>query len=352
MTTQTSQAMDTAIRIGLVALLALWCFEIAAPFVSPIVWAAIIAIGVYPLFLFLKKKTGMSDGWTSTILTLAMLALLIMPTITLTEVMIENTSALYSYLENDELEVPPPREGVGDLPIIGERLEAFWQLAHEDHKAALGKFEPQLKKLVAWLLSTIAVTGLSILVFVFSIIIAGIFMASAQRVKEAVEVVFTRLAGEHGPELTSLSRDTVESVVRGILGIALLQAVLAGLGFMIMDIPATGLLVVVCLVLAIVQIDILIVLIPLSIFAFSDPDTGAIAAVVFLIWNIAVGLMNNVLKPILLAQGVEAPMAVIFIGAIGGMMLSGIIGLFVGAVVMVLGYTLFMSWVRQSASER
>jgi len=112
-----------------------------------------------------------------------------------------------------------------------------------------------------------------------------------------------------------------------------------------MGVPAAGLLAFICLILAIVQIDILIVLIPLSIYAFSVSGTGA--AVAFLVWNIAVGLLNNVLKPILLAKGVNAPMAVIFIGAIGGMLHYGSIGLFVGALVMVLGYTLFIAWLKQ-----
>jgi predicted PurR-regulated permease PerM len=186
MTADTSKAMDAAIRIGLVALLALWCFQIARPFISPIVWAAIIAIGAYPLFAFLKKKTGLSDGWTSTILTLAMLAILITPTIMLADALIENTNSLYNYLENDELDIPPPNEGVGDWPLIGEQLEAFWQQASDDPGAALGKFEPQIKKVATWLLSTIAVTGLNILIFTFSIIIAGVFMASANGVKEAL----------------------------------------------------------------------------------------------------------------------------------------------------------------------
>ncbi len=163
--------------------------------------------------------------------------------------------------------------------------------------------------------------------------------------------IFTRLSGERGQELTELSVATVKSVVTGILGIAVIQSTLAGLGFVVMDIPAAGVLAFVCLILAIVQIDILLILIPLSIYVFSVSSTGV--AVAFLVWNIAVGLLNNVLKPILLAKGVDAPMAIIFIGAIGGMMLNGIIGLFVGAVVMVLGYSLFMVWLKEGmeASE-
>jgi predicted PurR-regulated permease PerM len=347
MTTDTSKNMDFVIRIALLALLTFWCFQIARPFIGPVVWAAIIAIGVYPLFLLLKSKTGLSDGWSSTVLTLAMLAILIIPVVMLTEAMIENTQALSSYLEDDELSIPPPGENVGEWPIIGKKIESFWQEVSDDPHTALGHYEPQIKATMSWLFSTVAVTGLNILIFIFSIILSGVFIASAGGVKNAMESVLIRLVGDRGPELTSLSRDTVQSVVRGILGIAILQAILAGLGFMFMDIPMSGLLAVVCLVLAIVQIDILIVLIPLSIYAFSNPDTGTIAAMVFLVWNIIVGLLNNILKPILLAQGVEAPMAVIFIGAIGGMMWSGIIGLFVGAVIMVLGYTIFLSWLRQ-----
>jgi len=346
--TDTTKAMDIAIRISAVALLAFSCFQIASPFINPIIWAGIIAIGVYPVFEMMREKTGLSPGWASTILTVLMLAILIVPSYKLTEALIDNSQQLSKYLQDDELTIPPPGENIGDMPIIGEKLDEFWQKASDNPESVLGEFEPQITALMKSFTSAAAMASLNILVFVFSIILSGVFIASASGVKDSLENVFTRLAGERGPELMSLSKDTVQSVVRGILGIALLQTILAGIGFLVIGIPAAGLLAVICLVLAVVQIDILIVLIPLSILVFSNPETGTLAAVAFLVWNIIVGLMNNVLKPILLAQGVEAPMAVIFIGAIGGMMLSGIIGLFVGAVVMVLGYTLFLSWVREA----
>jgi len=347
MATQRATLIETAIQIGLIALLALWCFQIAAPFIGPIVWAGIIAIGIYPVYGWLKDKTGLSAGLTSTILTVGMLVILLTPTMILSGALIDNAHTLSTRIQNDELKIPPPVEGVGDWPLIGERLETFWSQASEDPKAVLGRFNAQLKSLSRWLISTAAGAGLGILVFVFSIIIAGVFLVSAQGAKQAVVSIFNRLAGDRGPELTELSLATVKSVVTGILGIAVIQSTLAGLGFMVMDIPAAGVLAFVCLILAIVQIDILIILIPLSIYIFSVSSTGV--AVAFLVWNIAVGLLNNVLKPILLAKGVDAPMAIIFIGAIGGMMLSGIIGLFVGAVVMVLGYTLFMVWLKEGA---
>lgn len=349
--TKSSKGLDTAIQIALVLLLALWSYQIAQPFIGPIVWAGIIAIAIYPLHKFLMRKTGLSNGLSATLLTVVLLAVLITPTVMLTEALIDNTQSLTNYLKDDQLKIPPPAEGIGDLPLVGKNLEAFWQLAADDPKAAIGKYEPQIKKVINWIISSVASTGLNIIVFIFSMILAGVFVASANGAKQAMQAVFTRVAGGRGVELTKISHDTVQSVVRGILGIAVLQAVLSGLGFLAMGIPASGVLAVVCLILAIVQIDILIILIPLSIMAFSDPETGTAAATAFLVWNIAVGLMNNVLKPILLAKGVKAPMAVIFIGAIGGMILSGIIGLFVGAVVMVLSYTLFMAWVRDEVSQ-
>jgi len=347
MKTTRKDVIETAIQIGLITLLVLWCYQIAAPFVGPIVWAGIIAIGVYPLFQWLKDKTGLSAGWTSTLITLALLVILITPSTILSSALLKNVQTLTAQIENNTLQIPQPSEGVADWPLVGKQVHALWLEASQDVKAVLAKHDAQLKQYARWFLARAAGAGVSLLLFIFSIILAGVFLVSARGAKRAIESVFTRLAGSRGAELTELSQATVKSVVTGILGIAIIQTLLAGLGFIVMGVPAAGLLAFICLVLAIVQIDILIVLIPLSIYAFSVTGTGA--AVAFLVWNIAVGLLNNVLKPILLAKGVAAPMAVIFIGAIGGMLHYGIIGLFVGAVVMVLGYTLFSAWLKQDA---
>lgn len=351
MTTKKSTPIETAIQIALIAIMGLWCFKISQPFISPVVWAGIIAIGTYPIFLWLKEKSKLSSGWTATIITLALLLILITPSIIISGALIENTQTLSEHIERGQLKIPPPSEGVVEWPLIGQNLNTFWTQASEDPKAALGQYDTELKKLAKWIVSTAASASLNILVFIFSIIIAGVFMVSGDAVKQTFISIFNRIASGRGAEFTELSLSTVHSVVTGILGIALIQTLLAGLGFIVMDIPAAGVLAFVCLIMAIVQIDILLVLIPLSIYVFSDPSTGTGAAMVFLVWNIGVGLLNNVLKPILLAKGVDAPMSIIFVGAIGGMILSGIIGLFIGAVIMVLGYTLFMAWLKPEISS-
>jgi len=343
--------IDTAIRIGLIALLTIWCLYIAAPFVGPVIWGIIIAVGSYPLYRWMQRKLGLSDGLTATLYTVILLAILITPAVILSGALVDEAQDISANMQEGTLSIYPPPESVAGWPIVGEKLSAFWTEASLDPKGTLGRVEPQLKEMGTWLIKAAAGTGLGILMFAFSIIIAGVFLATAAGGRHAAETILTRLLGDKGEEITDLARDTVTSVVNGILGIALLQTILAGLGFMVMDIPGAGALAAICLVLAVVQIDILIILIPLSIYAFSIAGPGA--AIAFLIWNLAVGLMNNVLKPILLARGVEAPMSVIFVGAIGGLIAHGIIGLFVGAVVFVLGYTLFIAWLEENkAAEK
>jgi predicted PurR-regulated permease PerM len=337
--------IDNAIHIGLIALLAAWCLYIALPFIGPVLWGIIIAVGSYPLYQWMQKKLGLSNGWTATLFTTLMLVVLITPTVMLSEALMSEAHVISQDLKEGSLVIPPPPEAVADLPIVGKDLSIFWTKVSEDPKATLGEMEPQLKEFAKWSVKAAGGAAVGILMLVFSIIIAGIFLASAQGGRHAAETIFSRFVGGRGKEMTDLSRDTVTSVVNGILGIAIIQTLLAGMGFIVMDIPGAGALALVCLVLAIVQIDILIILIPLSLYMFNVTDTGP--AIAFLIWNIMVGLMNNVLKPILLARGVEAPMAIIFIGAIGGLIAHGIIGLFVGAVVFVLGYTLFMFWLNE-----
>ena len=337
--------IDNAIRIGLIPLLTAWCLYIASPFIGPVLWGIIIAVGSYPLYKWMQKKLGLGNGWSATVFTALMLVILITPTVKLSNALVSETHTISQNLKEGSLVIPPPPESVADLPLIGKKLSTFWTKISEDPKGTLGEIEPQLKKFGKWLIKAAGGAAVDILMLIFSIIIAGLFLASAEGGRHAAEMIFSRFLGGRGKEMTDLSRDTVTSVVNGILGIAIIQTLLAGIGFMVMDIPGAGVLALICLVLAIVQIDILIILIPLSLYMFNVTDTGP--AIAFLLWNILVGLMNNVLKPILLARGVEAPMAIIFIGAIGGLIAHGIIGLFVGGVVFVLGYTLFVFWLKE-----
>jgi len=342
------KTIEIVVRMVLVFSLIMWSFQIVRPFITPIIWGIIIAIGTYPIFLWFKQKLNLGNGLGATLFTLIMIVLLITPTVTLTGVLFKDAQSLSKNLEGGSVNIPAPPDAIGDLPIVGKNLEEFWTQVSEDPKETLGQLEPQMKAIGKWLLRTAGGAGLTVLMFVFSIIIAGIFIAKAEACNKAALVIFNRLARERGKEMAALSHKIIQSVINGILGIAVIQTILAGLGFVAMGIPGAGFLSIICLIMAIVQIDILLILIPLSIYSFSSASTGV--AIAFLAWNLFVGILNNVLKPILLGRGVDAPMLVIFLGAIGGMLLNGIIGLFVGPVVLVFGYTLLMDWIQQETN--
>lgn len=348
-----NRTLEATIRIGLVALLLAWCFQIVRPFVIPVFWGMIIAVATYPGYHWLETKLGNRNVVAALLITLLGLILLVGPTVLLGGTLVNSAQALAVDLSDGTLSIPPPPGRVAHWPVIGESLYGFWALASTNLEEALGQVGPYLKTAGTWLVSVAAGAGLGILQFVFAIVIAGVFLANARSGTVATDTIALRLAGERGPEFADIAQTTVRSVARGILGVALIQSILAGLGFLAVGLPAAGLLALVCLLLAVIQIGIFPVLIPVVIHAFANFDT--VTAVVFTIWCVIVGLTDNILKPILLGRGAPVPMIVIFVGAIGGFLASGIIGLFVGAVVLSLGYTLFLAWLheeRQSFSKK
>jgi predicted PurR-regulated permease PerM len=200
---------------------------------------------------------------------------------------------------------------------------------------------PELKPVVAWLFSASAGLGLTVLQFILSIVVAGILLANSEGGAAITHSLANRLFGTQGPEFETLAGSTIRSVVNGIIGVAVIQTIAAAIGFLVVGLPGAGLWTLFFLIAAILQAG-GIVLIPAVIFVFAIASTTK--AVLFLLWCIVVGLMDNVLKPLLLGRGVAVPIVVIFLGAIGGFLSVGIIGLFIGAVVLSVGYKLFLAW--------
>ncbi|HHH45324.1 MAG TPA: AI-2E family transporter [Gammaproteobacteria bacterium] len=337
------RALEAAIRIGLVFLLISWCFTIVRPFVIPIVWGIIIAVAAYPGYQWLQEKFRCRSTPAAILFTLFMLLIVIAPTLMLSGTLVETVRLLAEDLTvHGTLTIPPPSESVHHWPLVGEPLYSFWNLASENIQAALKQIGPQIRVVGKWLLATAAGAGFGILQFVFAIIIAGVLMPYAKGGDRIAHAIAARLAGKQRTDLVELVKKTIRSVASGILGVALIQSLLAGLGFMVAGVPAAGFWALLCLLLGVAQIGIIVVLVPVIIYLFNTADT--VTAVSFLVWSIPVGLIDNILKPILLARGLKTPMVIIFMGAIGGFLSSGIIGLFVGAVLLSLSYELFMLW--------
>ncbi|MBW2315922.1 MAG: AI-2E family transporter [Deltaproteobacteria bacterium] len=336
------RAIETSIRVGLILLLVVWCFQIARPFLQPIVWGIILAIATQPLHVALCRALGGRKALAAAALVVVTLVLLIVPSALLTKNLVESASQLATSVQAGTLAVPPAPAAVADWPIVGEPIHSFWSAASRNFQAALEPLHPQLKAVAAWVLERGASAGFGLVIFALSVVLAGFLLASGEAAAAAARGVAERLVPGRGAELVTLAGGTVQSVTRGILGTAVIQAFLAGIGFLAADVPAAGLWTLLVLLLAVVQLPPVLVLLPIVVWVFASSSTGV--AILFAIWSVVIGLSDNVLKPLLLGRGSDVPTAVIFIGAIGGFIRAGIIGLFVGAVVLAVGHGLFRWW--------
>jgi len=339
----TKNTIEAAIRLGLLMLLVFLCFSIIKPFVLPVIWGVIIAVAIYPVFTKLKTVLGGKNKLASVIYTLIALALLITPSIFISDSLIDTSASIAENYTNGELNIPPPGEGVKDWPLVGEKIYSVWAKASNNLGETLMAYQPQLNSAIQSLISAAAGLGAGILQFVLSIIISGVLVANATPAYQMTTKIFIRLTSiELGQEYTDLSKATIRSVALGVLGVALIQAILAALGMMIMEVPGWGIWSILVLVLAIAQLPSILVLGFVIAYVFSVAESTP--AIIFAVYCLLVGFSDNLLKPLFLGRGMSTPMLVILLGAIGGMLLSGIIGLFVGAIVLALGYELFIKW--------
>jgi predicted PurR-regulated permease PerM len=214
------------------------------------------------------------------------------------------------------------------------------------------QIEPQLRNFYKPILAAAANTAGGVMLFLGSLIVSGIMMAYGESGSRAMLRIFIRLAGPaKGPGLHRLSTATIRSVAMGVIGVAVIQALLLGVGFIIAGVPAAGLLALVVLFVGILQLPALIVSLPVIGYIWWAGDGSTAAQVFYTVYLLVAGAGDNVLKPLLLGRGVDAPMPVILLGALGGMVVGGFIGLFLGAVVLAIGYQLFMGWVAEGTPE-
>lgn len=343
----TQHTIEAAVRLGLLLLLATWCFKIITPFIVPVMWGVIIAVAIYPLFIKLKSAMGDRNKLAATVYTLIMLALLITPTVMISNSIIDTSSIISERYETGTLEIPPPNDSVKEWPLVGEKLHAIWLQASASLESTLITYEAETKKIAKAIVSGAAGAAGTILQFILSIIISGILVANASSIYGVTIKIFSRLTNnESGKTYADLSKATIRSVAQGVLGVAIIQAVFSALGMMVMDVPAWGLWTLAVLVVAIAQIPPIVILGFVSAYVFSVAETTP--AIIFLVYCIVVSSSDGFLKPLFLGRGMSTPMLVILLGAIGGMIMSGIIGLFVGAIVLALGYELFMAWLDKS----
>ena len=337
-----NKMIDRSIRLLILIVLLAWCIMIILPFIIPVLWGVILAITLFPIYKKLLKPLKGKKTLASIIITLILLALLIVPSVWLISRIVDGTGLLINALRENTLKIPPPKPSVADWPIIGDPVYNGWLLLTNNLEAAILKYSPQIIKFSDKFLGVISNFASSVLMMILAIIISGIFLVSHEKSEKSTISFASRIGGKQAEEFVNLIIVTIRNVAKGILGVAFVQFVLMGVALVIAKVPFAGLWALAVLLLAMVQMPALIVVIPVAVYLFST--RAFLPAILWTLVLVLIGMSDNVLKPWLMGKGAPVPMLVIFLGAIGGMIMSGFIGLFTGAIILSLGYKLVMIW--------
>ena len=341
-----SPLLDVLIRAGLILALAMLCYRVFSPFLHLMVWALILAVTLYPLHQFLASTIGGKQGLAATLLVVVGVVLIVAPTAMLMSALGDSVRQLINDVQHNTLKIPAPRPGVAAWPVVGKKIYDVWSQAYADLPALVQNMQPKIGELAKTALGFVASIGGGVLQFLASCIIAGIIMAFGQSGSRGSRAIFERLVGTaRGSEFASLSTATVRAVAQGVIGVALIQAIIVGVALLVAGVPWAGVLAVIVLVLGIAQVPALLVTLPAIVYLWSSGAYSTAAAIAYTVLLVLSGMADNVLKPLMLGRGVEAPMPVILLGALGGMATAGILGMFVGATLLTLGYQIFMGWV-------
>jgi len=344
---------DSAVRLGLGILLVVLCARVIQPFVNLAMWSVVLAIALYPVQKMIAARMGGRQGRAASVLVLAGLLLIGVPTTLLGTSFANGVHSNYQALEAGTLSLPPPKPSVAELPVVGDRIYKAWGAAASNLPQFVQDNKEALQSVSKRGLAAAASTAGAVMLFLASLIIAGIIMAYGESGTTAMRNIIDRIAGEdRGASIQALITATVRSVATGVIGVAFIQAIILGVGFLWAGIPAAGVLAIAVMVLGILQAPALLVTIPVIAFLWMSGDATTTMNIVYTVYLFVGGLADNVLKPLLLGRGVDAPMPVILLGALGGMVSGGIVGLFIGAVVLAVGYQLFMDWVAKGAVSK
>ena len=346
---RSAPVVELALRLGALGLLLYLALTLIQPFVAVAIWSIVIAVALYPAYEPLARWLGGRRRLAAALMTIASLVVIIGPATWLALGLIDSLRAISSDVDFSALTLPAPPAAIRGWPLVGEPIYQFWELASTNLREAFAKIAPHLKPLGGILLGVAAETGTGMLKFFAAIIVAGFLFAPAPTLVETLRTFARRLLSDRGEEFVALAGATIRAVSRGVIGISVLQALLAGIGLTVAGVPGASLLTSAVLILGIIQIGPTVVLAPLVIWSWFAMDTTA--ALLFTLYIVPINLMDNVLKPLVMGRGLRTPMLVILLGVIGGTLAYGITGLFLGPIVLAVIWELMATWIREHDGE-
>ncbi|MDE2441236.1 MAG: AI-2E family transporter YdiK [Betaproteobacteria bacterium] len=333
--------------LGLISL-SLWVLR---PFLAASVWAAMLVVATWPLFTKLEARLGKRRGLAVAIMSLGMLLLLMLPLWLAIDTIFEYsdrlTTAGKAVAANG---LPPPPEWVKALPLVGERLAAGWtQLAAGGTADIVAKATPYAADAGKWVLTRVGGFGGMLIQFLLVVTLSAIFYSGGEAGARIVRRFGRRLAGERGENSIVLAGQAIRGVALGVGVTAIVQTVLGGIGLAVAGVPFASLLSALMLMLCIAQVGPMLILLPAAAWLFWIDATGWATAL--LVWSLIVGGLDNFLRPMLIKRGADLPLLLIFAGVIGGMLGFGLIGIFVGPVVLAVTYTLMLAWIEDALGK-
>ena len=335
-----------AIRLAFLGVILFLSLSIIRPFLETMVWSVVLAVALYPVFDLLANWLGGRRGLAAALITILLLLIIIGPVTWLALDLVDVPKMIYARLDSGQLSIPAPIETVKNWPLIGEPIFQFWELASTNLTAALAKVAPHLKPIGSTLLGAAGSAGVAILQFLASVIIAGFLLSPGPMLVDGVAMFLHSRVSQRGSEFIQLAGATIRNVSQGVIGVSLLQALLAGIGLTVAGVPGASLIAFGVLVMGIIQIGPSVIIVPVIIWSWMTMETWT--AVLFTAYMVPVNLVDNVLRPIIFARGLKTPMLVIIVGVIGGTLSNGIIGLFVGPIVLAVTWDLLIAFVRDN----
>lgn len=320
-------------------------FWILRPFLIAFAWATTIVVATWPLLLGAQSWLGNRRSLAVGLMTVALLLILVVPSYFAVTAIASNAKHIGDWSASlATFTVPAPPDWLGAIPVVGSRVAQWWQqLAAGGPEGLAARVAPYGQQIVLWFVSQIGGAGLLLLQFLLTVVIAAILYANGETAARDIERFARRLAGPQGENAVVLAAHAVRGVALGVVVTAIVQSGLAGLGLAIVGVPFATILTAAMFILCIAQVGPGLVLIPAVIWVYSS--SGGVWGTGFLVWAAFCSILDNFLRPMLIKRGADLPLLLIFAGVIGGLIAFGVIGLFVGPVVLAVAYTLLVAWV-------
>lgn len=341
----------TTLAVLFIGILIASTFWILKPFITAIVWAMIIVVATWPVMLGLQARLRNKRGFAVAVMTVILLLVIVVPFLFAIYTIMDNAENVVARIKSvGTVGVPQPPEWVEKIPLVGTRLADQWhQIAAIPPDQIPDRVAPYARDIVAWFLSRAGNIGMMVVQFLLTVIVSAILYAQGETAAAGVLSFARRLAGPRGEEVTVLAAKAIKGVALGIVVTALIQTAIGGTGLVISGMPAAPLLTAVIFMLCLAQLGPILVMVPAVIWLYwkGDPLWGT----VLLVFTIIAGGIDNFIRPFLIKKGADLPLIMIFAGVIGGLIAFGVVGLFIGPVMLAVTYTLLKAWVTDSGPK-